>query len=528
MPIVHNIPELPADGANAATFGSDNSKWLTDLFKNHEAWLISDKVDTVQKMYDGHIESVATRDKNRGDGINNKLMSSYAAIVVDTLVDYMLGKAVTWTITDPTKEATADDTELEKEYRTKFLKVANSTEACRTLVEQLRHGCISGYGTMITWINEKGGISFNDYPVQEVVPIYNARGEIKAVLRKYLVEYEDESGKVKITKLEVYDEKYVTYLADSGDGYVLDPDENDTGNPYVHRAQGLPVTVFRNGIPADYSKRSQMAGTSDIIPIMTEIEDYANKLSDKANLVEYLMDQYLLLVGVDTDEDEVIKMRKARALVLKGDKNISSASFISQTQDDKTVENHLDRTKATIYEKAFIPQLGSTSGATATEIKLKMASLDIKANKKEAYLLPVLTSFGDIVVDMLNVIEQAGDTKDVDSVDDDFGDEESTTTVKFDKNWLSVALNRNSVKDHGDIANIVQKLSGIVPDVLLYELLWFVDDPKTALEEMKKQNEQKAKEAMAASIGFGSEFNSTDLTDEQKAAQAAAAAAAEA
>ena len=48
------------------------------------------------------------------------------------------------------------------------------------------------------------------------------------------------------------------------------------------------------------------------------------------------------------------------------------------------------------------------------------------------------------------------------------------------------------------------ELADIVPDSYLYELLWFIDDPQKALEEMKAQKEEASKNSLTA-IGYGAD-----------------------
>lgn len=89
---------------------------------------------------------------------------------------------------------------------------------------------------------------------------------------------------------------------------------------------------------------------------------------------------------------------KGPRLALK-DKD-SKASFIAQSQDDNAVENGLTRTKNDIMDTTNTPRLAELNGATATEIKMKYAGLDIKAGKKEPLLIQAFRSFFAIITDL--------------------------------------------------------------------------------------------------------------------------------
>ena len=74
--------------------------------------------------------------------------------------------------------------------------------------------------------------------------------------------------------------------------------------------------------------------------------------------------------------------------------------------------------------------------------------------------------------------------------------------------WLEVTISRNLPQNNKEIADIVAELADIVPDSYLYELLWFIDDPQKALEEMKAQKEESQQTSLTSSlaaIGYGAD-----------------------
>lgn len=513
MAVTNVIPETlsAALAADATAWAALNGKWIKDLLDKHTAWLEESKVNVYQKAYDGYLESIDLREKARGDDTNNKLQVNYAQLVIDTTVDYLTGKPIIWTVEDPEKKASQ---ELIDAYRDDLLKLLRNEDAQRILSEMLRQGSLAGYSAIIAWPDEKGKIDYDEFPAQEVIPVYDDRKRLRMVLRTYQVDMPKADGSVDSrTRVEVYDEKYLTYYlsSESGEDYELDESEVATGNPVEHKAGRIPIAIFVNGTPATYEKRLKLNGTSDLgNGILTLLENYAAVMSDKANTVDYLLDQFLLLSGVDTDEGEVIKMRKARAIVLKAKESL--AEFISQSQDDASVEHHLDRLRDTIHDMGQIPKLGDLSGATATEIKVKYSALDIKAGKKELYFGGAIRQLIAVLTDLLNAkrLTEAG-------VEDTYGVlsgelSPPTSTPLYMAEWVAYTINRNMPQNYLEIAQIVTNLAGKVPDAYLYELLWFVDDPVEALEEMKKQNEETATasaKAAAASMGFTGEFAST-------------------
>ena len=85
----------------------------------------------------------------------------------------------------------------------------------------------------------------------------------------------------------------------------------------------------------------------------------------------------------------------------------------------------------------------------------------------------------------------------------------------YRSDWVSVSLVRNLPQNYEEIASIVAMLGDKVPDSYLYELLWFIDDPQKALDEMKAQKAETAKNNLSV-IGYTEENFNGDGTDPNK------------
>jgi SPP1 family phage portal protein len=513
--VMNKIPkllELLAPDQAKATAGvwvAENSTFLKACLDKHSDWLTDAEVEKHQAAYDGFLESVDLREKDRDDGINHKLQVNYAQLVIDTPVDYMLGKPPVWGIAADQDDEKPAQTLLD-EYRKDIIKLLRTEEAQRVLSEQLRQGGIAGYSATLAWVDENGKIDYDEFPVNEVVPVFDNRGRLRLLIRYYQLEEDGEDHTATRQKLEIYDGRYITYAVtdETGQQYHLDQDEEATGNPIEHKAARIPGGIFINGTPARHEKRKLRAGTSDLANgVFTLLEALAGTLSDKANTVDRLLDQFLLLTGVDTDKNEVTKMRKSRAIALKSKE--SGASFLAPSQEDNAVQNYLKDIKDAIHDMTNTPKMNDLQGATAFEVKMKYAGLDIKAGKKEIYFMAALKQMIAVLTDMLNwkrLVEA--------KVEDPYAvltGQASSSVPLFKADWLQPTLNRNLPQNYQEIATIVSTLVGKVPDEYLYELLWFIDDPKQALDDMKKQKAAEATASAAALMG-GGEFISTAVT----------------
>ena len=537
MTVVSKAPKTIAQLGiqSAATWAQDNGTWLKAVIDKHEATLKENQVELYQSAYDGEIESIKKRERSRDGGTENKLQVNLAQVVIDTPVDYMLGKPPVWTVEDPEKvidDKTGEVAErpLVTEYKEKIIKLLTQRDIQRVLAEQLRQGGIAGESPVISWVDEKGQIDFEEFPINECIAVLDTRGRLVMLIRHYMDDVIEGNEVRKRKRLEIYDDKFITYYIgdETGATYSLDSREFDTtidpvvadeenklyiyeGNPIPHMAGRIPVSLFINGQAASYSKRGKRAGTSDLgNGVMSLLEAYAHGVSDKANLAEYLQDQYLLLKGVDVDEGEVIKMRKARALALKSKE--SDASFIAQDQADGAIENYLNRLENLIYDQTFTPKLKDLSGATATEIKMKYANLDIKTGKKEIYFKGAIKQLIIVLTDFLNAKRLIDEGVERDQVYEILsGQLENNTSVElYDPDWMAVTLNRNLPQNYQEIATIVSTLDGIVPESYLFELLWFIEDPAAAIKEMKAQRAVRQQEAADAMYGSSANGGFTD------------------
>jgi len=524
MAVTSTIPAtlatLPKAGpAEAQDWAVANGKWIKLIIDNHSKWLEEVAIEKYQAAYDGYLESVDLRDKARGDDTNYKIFVNLAQLIIDVAVDYIIAKPPVWTVKNTDlPDGQTNEPEIVTEYRKKLLKKLRTKQAQRVLAEQLRQGSIACYSVVICWVDEKGNIDFEEFPVQEAIPIFDTRGRLIMLLRKYEMEVPTEEGTETYTRVEVYDDRYITYYrSNETGGYVLDDTEIPTGNPIEHKAGRIPVSIYINGTPARYKRRLQKAGTSDLESVFTLLDAYANGVSDKANLADYLQDQYLKLKGVDTDEKEVVKMRKARAIALKS--KDSDAEFIAQDQNDQAVENYLNRLENLIYDTTFMPKLNDLEGATATEIKMKYANLDIKANKKEIYFTEAINQLIAVITDLLNaenLTTKGENPYEVLSQPDVYERRQDL----YNPEWVQFTLNRNLPQNWKEIADIVAQLVDKVPDTYLYELLWFIDDPVAAIEEMRQQRKERAELAAKsnlAAMGYGGEFS--DLGNQEEGDQ---------
>ena len=135
---------------------------------------------------------------------------------------------------------------------------------------------------------------------------------------------------------------------------------------------------------------------------------------------------------------------------------------------------------------------------------MKYSGLDIKAGKKEPALVQFIKYFVSVLTDFLNTqkLMELGEADTYSVVSD--ADIIEDRVDLYQSEWLEVSVTRNLPQNYEELANIVSTLSGIVPRSYLYELLWFIDDPQKALEEMKAEDSESQANSLQA-IGLGAD-----------------------
>lgn len=181
----------------------DNASWVAAMVAKHDSWIKDNAVDLYQAAYDGELDEIEQRDKARDGGTENKLISNYVQIIIDTLVDYMLGKSPIYTVEDPDQDdEETEEREIITEYRKKVMKLLKD-KAQGEFSDLLRDMCIGGFGSIIVWVDEKGNIDYSEYII---AGIWCTVGLMLLIAKKYkgrLYQWENYSLKLMETTLRV-------------------------------------------------------------------------------------------------------------------------------------------------------------------------------------------------------------------------------------------------------------------------------------------------------------------------------------
>jgi SPP1 family phage portal protein len=306
-----------------------------------------------------------------------------------------------------------------------------------------------GVAKELYYIDEDGMFRIAQTEPEEIIVIYDetiARNIIGAVRR--WVDADEYVHAVVYDKRNMY-----PFKSNSTDKAVTSMVMD--GDIELHNFDDVPVSEFLNNREeiGDYEK------------VITLINEYDQSQSETANDFAAFTDAFLALYGCSgTTTEEVSKMKNDRVLVLPDG---AEAKWLTKTIQDAASENHKNRLEADIHKFSFTPDLSDESfaGNTSGEaMKYKLWGLEQMAVQKERCFKKGLQRRFEI---MCEWFKAKGST--------------------YNYRDINIEFTRNMPKIIKDMAEVVQKLIGIVPKEILFNLLPFIDNVEDAIELLNKE-----------------------------------------
>lgn len=217
------------------------------------------------------------------------------------------------------------------------------------------------------------------------------------------------------------------------------------------------------------------------------LQDSANELLS-AEIDDYaaFADAYLVLQGMDAENDDIQSMKQNRVLIVPEGAN---ASWLTKNASDAQVENILKRIHESIYRVAQCPDFSSESFvggvSSGIAIQYRLTGMETRAGKIEAEMKKALQRRIEIICGIASL--KLGE--------DVFRD-------------IQIDFKRNIPEDVNSTVQLINALKGTVSDATLLGQLDFVSDVNAELEAVKEQ-----KAANMEVYGFGSFGSENDLEE---------------
>jgi len=265
-------------------------------------------------------------------------------------------------------------------------------------------------------------------------------------VRMYSASDWDESDTYNVDVYSDYDIKHYKMSGKNGNLTLISEEP--------HYFSQCPANIFV--LPDEKSVFDCIMSLQDAVNelVSAEIDDYSA-----------FCDAYLVLEGVDAEEDDVASMKQNRVLLLPEG---ARAEWLTKSANDAQVENILKRIHDSIYRIAQCPDFSSETFvggvSSGIAIRYRLTGMETRAGKFEAEMKKALQRRVEIISGIASL---------------KLGEE-----VFRD---IEIEFKRNIPSDNNDIVNLVNTLRGVVSDATLLAQLPFVTDVNAELEAIKAQ-----------------------------------------
>ena len=310
---------------------------------------------------------------------------------------------------------------------------------------------IYGRAAELMYIDNVGKTRFRTINPTQCFGVYDdsLTGDLLFFVRMYPVNDWDNSNKFNVDVYSDYDVKHYTMYGHNGKLTFVEQK--------VHFFSQCPANIFY--LPDEKS----------IFDCVISLQDSVNELlSAEIDDFSAFCDAYLVLEGVDADEEDIAAMKANRVLIVPEG---AKASYLTKSAQDAQTENILKRLHDSIYRVAQCPDFSSESFvggvSSGIAIKYRLTGMETRAGKVEALMKKALLRRIEIICGIASL--KLG--------------EEVFTDVNID-------FKRNIPEDITSTINVINSLKGTVSDNTLLAQLPFIEDVEAELEAVTEQKEK--------------------------------------
>ena len=367
---------------------------------------------------------------------DNRIAVNFAKYIVDTMNGYFIGNPIK-IIVDGGEETIEKYIEFLDQYNDQDDNNAELAKICS----------IFGKGYEMYYNDEDGNVGIIYLDPIEAFMIYD-----DSVLKRerYFVRlYMDEDD---VLHGSVSDQEKVRWFTIKGK-IVWDDQEQ------LHYFDGVPATEYR--------ENKECQGIFE--PVLSIINAFNKAISEKANDVDYFADAYLKIIGTLLNEDELKHIRSDRVINFDGDGESVIIDFLQKPDGDTTQEHLLDRLQNLIFLITMVANISDenfgTSSGIAMAYKLQAMS-NLRKTKERKFTSGMNRRYKLIFSNPGNAMKK---------------DDWVKLHYKFTPNVPANLLEESQ---------IAQNLSGVVSQETQIGVLSIVDNPKTEIERIDKEEEK--------------------------------------
>lgn len=390
---------------------------------------------------------------------NNKVATPIGSYIVDTLLSYVLGIPVAYQSTDELLML-----KLQEIFANNYESAHNSS--------LIKDASICGIGYELLFLSEDGELNFSRLNPSETFIIFDSSIKSKPLAAIRFYETQSYIAEESTTHIEVY-------TADTISTYKLADDDMQLTNEQQHYFKDVPVIAYYNS--------DQLDGVFE--KVKTLIDTYDLVQSDSVNSLEAHVNAFLVISGMDVQDEDIPKMKENRVLVTG---ESGGADWLVKPSEPSEIENLKKRIKEDIHAFSHVPNLSDEKFAAQSgeALKFKLHGIENRASIMERYIKRSIEKRIKLITNYLNL-----------------------KGSRHDNNDVVMQFSRNMPSNLKDISEVVTSLRGMISDETLISLLPFVDDVALEVALLKQQNEDSVNGLGAYEFPEVIQTNSEDLTE---------------
>lgn len=377
-------------------------------------------------------------------GPDNRLVANLPHYIVDTYNGFFTGIPPKITLDDKQENESLQDWQKTNSFQDKLSEISKQAD-------------IYGRSFAFIYQNEDAKTCMTYVSPAEGFMVYD-----DTVARQPLcfVRYWKDIEKQELSGTVYYANHAVTFTA-NGFG-------DELSNPY----QVVPAVEF-------YGNEERQGVFDNVVTLIDSLDKV---LSQKANQVEYFDNAYLKVLGVDLDQDgdglpDAQLMGNQMIYSPDADATNATVDFISKPDGDQMQEHMIHRLVTLIYQISMVPNLNDeafSGNSSGVALQYKLLSMRNMASNKERKFTEALRQMYRVVFSADTVIHNPDAWQD-----------------------LTFQFKRNLPANLADEAQTASTLTGIVSKETQLSTLSFVDDPKTEIERIQKEQKDQQTQAIS-------------------------------
>ena len=372
---------------------------------------------------------------------NNKLVNPFANYITDMLVGYFMGNPVSYS-------------SIDEDALNELQMILNYNDEQDENSELAKGASIAGLSYELLYIDEDAKIRFKEIGAEEVIIIYDDTLEEEIL---YAIRYYPTFNPIdnkKGWKIDIYSKTDVKHFKC---GELFDALVSLGEEPHPFKL--VPIVEYKNN--------EETLG--DFEPVISLIDAYDKMESDSMNDYEYFCDAYLALVNMmGTEPEDVMEMKEQRVMLLPQD---SDAKFLVKETDVNSIEALKKRLVEDIHKFSKCPAMTDenfASNASGVAMKYKVMGMENLTAIKERKFKKGLQRRIELIFNILGL----------------YGS-------KYDWRGIDITFTRNLPVNDLEIADLVNKLRGLVSDETLITQLPFIDSAAVELEKRGQESSNK-------------------------------------